>query len=181
MAAFTWKLKLPFNLFCFNDFLLLIVLLWGRVSAFLLLYWIESGRFYERDEPDIIFSFCLGNQWHFVDLLKCGQKWWMFSYFRMLTKSHTHAQRDTTAQSQCCWEPQRLFCWRERLCLFSFPQPCISLNESLCVFIFSAFRGLCLEGFIVLGHMMYFCRKACIKSIGCCLCACSLRHLEGVH
>lgn len=91
MAAFTWKLKLPFNLFCFNDFLLLIVLLWGWVSAFLLLYWIESGRFYERDEPDIIFSFCLGNQWHFVDLLKCGQKWWMFSYFRMLTKSHTHA------------------------------------------------------------------------------------------
>lgn len=121
------------------------------------------------------FSFCLGNQWHF-DLLKCGQKWWMFSYFRMLTRSERH----NSAVTVLLRATETPFCWRECLCLFSFLQPCISLNESLCVFIFSAFRGLCLEGFIVLGHMMYCCRKACIKSIGCCLCACSLRLLEGV-
>lgn len=50
------------------------------------------------------------------------------------------------------------FCCRERLCLISLPQPC-RINESLCVFIFSACLGICLEGFVVYGTWCAFVKQ----------------------
>lgn len=69
-----------------------------------------------------------------------------------IKQTQSHSQRHNCTVTVLSGGTETPFFCRERLCLFSLPQPCIRINESLCVYFLRLSGGSVWMAFLFMGH-----------------------------